>query len=33
MKWNKIFAFVLAAALLALTLTACGSQRDRKSVV
>ena len=28
MKWNKIFAFVLAAALLALTLTACGSQSN-----
>ena len=28
MKWNKIFAFVLAAALLALILTACGSQSN-----
>ena len=28
MKWNKIFAFVLAAALLALTLTACGSHTN-----
>lgn len=28
MKWNKIFAFVLAAALLALTLTVCGSQSN-----
>ena len=28
MKWNKIIAFVLAAALLALALTACGSQGD-----
>ena len=28
MKWNKIIAFVLATALLALALTACGSQGD-----